>query len=97
MQLLTFENFASRANETFVLELGASSIDMTLSQVDKINSGPYPGMRREPFRLLFKCAALTILPQKNYAFRNAVLGRLSIFIVPVARARDGIVYEAVFN
>jgi len=97
LQLLTFETFASRADEIFVLELGDSSIDMTLSQVAKLKPSPYPGGRRDPFRLLFKCVALTILPQKNYTFRNAALGRLSIFIVPVARDRDGIVYEAVFN
>jgi hypothetical protein len=37
------------------------------------------------------------LPQATYAIENATLGRLDIFIVPVGRVSDGLVYEAVFT
>lgn len=97
MQLLQFETFAARANEMFSLELGASNIDMRLVHVTKLKPHPYPGMRRDPFSLIFKCALQTILPQRTYSFKNDALGTLSIFIVPRGRERDGIVYEAVFN
>jgi hypothetical protein len=97
MQLLDFETFASRANEAFALEVGEASVDLTLVQVSKLTPHPYPGMRRAPFRLLFKCPKLTILPQKIYSFRNATMGQLSIFIMPIGRDKDGILYEAIFN
>ncbi len=97
MQLLQFETFASRANEVFSVELGESNIDMRLVHVSKLNPYPYPGMRRDPFCLVFKCAMQTILPQRIYSFSNDTLGKLSIFIVPKARDPEGIVYEAVFN
>lgn len=97
MQLLQFETFAPRANEVFSLELGESNIDMRLVRVAKLRPHSYPGMRRDPFSLIFKCAMQTILPQRIYPFKNDVLGTLSLFIVPRGREPDGIVYEAVFN
>jgi len=97
MQVLTIEAFAPRANETFSLDLGDSAVEMTLVNVGRLKPHVYPGMRRDPFRLLFKCAKQTILPQQTYCFRNPAMGTLPIFIVPVGRERDGVVYEAVFN
>jgi hypothetical protein len=38
-----------------------------------------------------------LLPQKTYPFTNPGMGKLSIFIVPIAREKDGVIYEAVFN
>lgn len=97
MQLLTFETFASHLHETFALELGDSHIDIALVEATKLKPNRYPGMQREPFRLRFKCAKQTILPQKIYPFSHADMGKLGIFIVPIGRDRDGIVYEAIFN
>jgi hypothetical protein len=97
MQILQFETFAARANEVFSLELGESNIDMRLVHVARLKPHPYPGMRRDPFSLIFKCTMQTILPQRTYSFKNDVLGTLSMFIVPRGRDRDGIVYEATFN
>ena len=97
MQLLQFETFAARANEVFSLELGASNIDMRLVHVARHQPHDYPGRRRDPFSLIFKCGMQTILPQRTYSFKNDVLGTLCIFIVARGREPDGIVYEAVFN
>lgn len=97
MQLLQFETFAARANEVFSLELGDTNIDMRLVNVARLQPHPYPGRRRDPFSLIFKCGMQTILPQRIYSFKNDALGTLSIFIVPRGRDPDGIVYEAVFN
>jgi hypothetical protein len=94
---LNFETFAPRTNETFSIELAGSWIDVTLVQAVKLPVRAFPGIRRDPFRLLFKCPKLTILPQNTYSIRNATMGKFDIFIVPVGRDRDGIVYEAVFN
>lgn len=97
MQILQFETFAPRANEVFSVDLGESNLDMHLVQVNRLTPHPYPGMRRDPFSLIFKCAMQIILPQRIYSFKNETLGTLSLFIVPRARDRDGIVYEAIFN
>jgi hypothetical protein len=97
MQILSFEKFAPHLRETFSLSLGESSVDMTL--VDAMRGRPrqVAGLRTEPFSLYFKSSSQVVLPQRLYPFSNAGLGNLAIFIVPVARDRDGIVYEAVFN
>ena len=97
MQLLTFESFAPHLNSNFSLKLGESSVDLTLTQATKQPLRPYPGMMREPFSLYFRSASQVVLPQRIYPFDHDGMGRLEIFIVPVAREPQGIVYEAVFN
>ncbi len=92
-----YENFAPLLNETFQVGLGESSVEMTLTQATKGKPQEWEGLRKEPFYLLFKCQKPVILPQKIYPFENSTLGKLEIFIVPVARDKDGIVYQAVFN
>jgi len=47
--------------------------------------------------LYFKCAKPVILPQKICPFQKPGFGAMDIFTVPVAREKDGIVYQAVFN
>lgn len=97
MQLLTFESFAPHLNSTFALKLGESSLDLTLTQATKPPMRPYPGMMREPFSLYFKSGSPVVLPQRIYPLAHDAMGRLDIFIVPIARDAQGIVYEAVFN
>jgi hypothetical protein len=93
----SYEAFAGRLNEAFQVSLGTSSVEMTLIQATKAPPRDIEGLRKEPFALLFKCASLVVLPQKIYPFANSAFGKLDIFIVPVARDRDGIVYQAIFN
>jgi hypothetical protein len=97
MGFLQFESFGPRVSETFRLVLGAGGVDMTLLLAQKLPNRPYPGQIREPFRLHLKSPHRTILPQAIYRFENDAMGKLDIFIVPVARDRDGIIYEAIFN
>jgi len=93
----TYEGFASHLNETFQVALGTSSVEMTLVQATKGTPRDWEGLRKEPFSLFFKCPKPVILPQRVYPFANPGLGKMEIFIVPIARERDGIVYQAVFN
>ncbi len=97
MALLTFESFSPHVNSTFALGLGESGMDLTLTRATRQPVRPYPGMVREPFSLIFRSGSPVVLPQRIYPFTHAELGRLEIFIVPVAREPQGIVYEAVFN
>jgi len=93
----TYEGFARHLNETFQVGLGTSSVDMTLVRATKGQPRDWEGLRKEPFSLYFKCARPVILPQRIYPFESSGFGKMDIFIVPIARERDGIVYQAVFN
>jgi hypothetical protein len=93
----SYEGFASHLNETFQVVVGEASVEMILVQATKGKPREWEGLRKEPFALLFKCAKPVILPQKVYPFRNQGFGKMDIFIVPVARDKDGIVYQAIFN
>lgn len=97
MRILTFEAFSPHVNSTFSLGLGESTVELTLTQAAKQPVQPYPGMMREPFSLFFRSATPVVLPQRQYPFKHASLGRLDIFIVPIGRDPQGIVYQAVFN
>ena len=97
MQALSYESFAGQVRETFSLSLGVSSVDMTLIDAQRRPARIVAGLRAEPFTLYFKSQSQVVLPQRIYAFKNANMGTLNIFIVPIGREPDGIVYEAVFN
>jgi hypothetical protein len=97
MQVLSYEFFAGHLRETFSISLGETSLEMTLVEARRRPPRTIAGIRAEPFNLYFKCANPVVLPQKMYSFRVKGAERMDIFIVPVGRERDGIVYEAVFN
>jgi hypothetical protein len=65
--------------------------------VDVSTSGPGGGPRRAPFALHLRSREATVRPQRTYALRHPVLGRLEVFLVPVGREGAGVLYEAIFN
>jgi hypothetical protein len=95
--VLQFESFSPHLGSTFELQLGESTVDLTLTQAAKTPTQVYPGMVREPFTLVFRSASVVVLPQRIYPFKHPSMGALSIFIVPIGREPQGIVYQAVFN
>ncbi|MCT7667513.1 DUF6916 family protein [Shinella kummerowiae] len=97
MDLLTLQHFAGCVGQAFDLSLGESTVPLTLSEARPSAQQILPGMRREPFSLLFRSHSAIVLPQQIYRLKNMSLGILDIFLVPVARDKDGIVYQAVFN
>lgn len=97
MQLLSHETFAARANETFDLGMGESAMPLTLVEVQPLTTHAYPGMLRSPFSLMFRSGSPVVLPQKVYRLKNATMGPVDIFLVPVGRDVSGVVYQAVFN
>ena len=54
-------------------------------------------VHRAPFSLLFRNSSAFLFPQQTYRLRHTRLGEIGIFLVPVARERDGFLYQAVFN
>ena len=97
MRIVSLEEFAAAANQGFDLSLGESSTPLTLVEMKPLPVQPYPGMTRAPFSLIFRGASPVVLPQKLYSLNNATLGRLDLFLVPVGRDREGVLYQAVFN
>jgi Domain of unknown function (DUF6916) len=97
VQFLNFEFFSPHVNSTFALGLGEASVELTLTKAQKLTVHPFPGMMREPFSLFFRSSMAVVLPQRIYPFKHDALGDLDIFIVPIARDPQGIVYQALFN
>ena len=95
--MMSIQNFAGAANQEFEISMGESAMSVTLIEVKPLKPQPFPGMLREPFSLLFKSQSRVILPQKIYRMKNASLGDLEIFLVPVAQDAGAVVYQAVYN
>jgi hypothetical protein len=53
--------------------------------------------RQERFSLLFRGPPESVLPQWNYSIQHDQLGTFDLFLVPVGREKEGVLYEAVFN
>ena len=85
--------FESRIEQTF--QVGEGPIEVKLVECNRLKS--HPGGLREPFALLFRGALNPFLSQRTYPLQNDGTAPIEIFLVPVARDADGILYEAVFN
>lgn len=96
MELLTLEHFAGCLNETFRADLNDGSIDFVLVEA-RPAANVMPGAARAPFSLLFRNSSALLFPQQIYRMHHPRLGGVDIFIVPIARERDGFLYQAIFN
>jgi hypothetical protein len=97
MRFLNVADFGGCQNETFDVNLGESTLTLTLVEIRKLKTRPVPGQVRDPFSLIFQSQMHVVLPQKIYNMHNSRIGNLGIFIVPVGRNAHGIFYEALFN
>lgn len=94
--LPAYADFAAALGEHFDLVAGEAMVRLTLTEATA--TGPSPlDPARETFSLLFRDTTQRVLPQGTWRMRNATLGELDIFLVPVARDKDGTSYEAVFG
>lgn len=96
MNLLTLEHFAATLNETFVAEKdgGASFV---LVEARPLEGPVFQMLTRPPFSLLFRNGSPILFSQKIFQLKHAAFGEIGIFMAPVARDRDGFLYQAVFN
>ena len=97
MQLMTLEQFAGCLNETFRVALNDGEVDFVLVEAQPLKQPSRADAVRTPFSLLFLNTAALVFPQQLYPMRHPRLGDFSIFIVPIARNKDGFIYQAVFN
>jgi len=96
MELLTLEHFAGCVNETFQAALKEGEIEFVLVEARPLQGGA-PNPLRAPFSLLFRNSAALLFPQQTYRMRHGRVGGFDIFLVPIAREREGFLYQAVFN
>ncbi|NLS01687.1 hypothetical protein HGP17_33035 [Rhizobium sp. P38BS-XIX] len=97
MGIVALEHFAPCVGEGFDVDMGTASVTFTLTEVRPLPDRGFAGMTRAPFSLLFRSGSKVVLPQQIYRLKNATLGILDIFLVPVARDQEGIIYQAIFN
>lgn len=96
MELLTLDHFAGCVNETFHAALNEGDIEFVLVEARLIGAAA-PGQARAPFSLLFRNGAALLFPQQIYRMRHPRVGDVGIFLVPIAREREGFLYQAIFN
>jgi hypothetical protein len=96
MDLLTLEHFSGCVNETFTAALNEGEIEFVLVEARPIEQR-MPNAMRVPFSLLFRNTAVFLFPQQIYQMRHPRIGEVGIFLVPIAREREGFLYQATFN
>lgn len=98
MELLTLDHFARHVNETFSAALNDGEVPFVLVEARALSSSQVmPGAARVPFSLLFRNTSAFLFPQQTYLMRHESVGEIGIMLVPVAREREGFLYQAIFN
>jgi hypothetical protein len=93
---LSVDDFAPTVGEPYALDLdGQGTLDFTLVEARALGDGS-PAGGRPPFSIVFRGPLDPQLPQRTYGIAHERLGRLLIFLVPIARDEDGMRYESVF-
>ena len=91
MTQLTSADFPVSDTPDFTIDLGEHGV-MALRVVD-VRQGDAP----RPFAVLFAGPASPVLAQRTFDVVHADLGTFPLFLGPVARTDEAVIYEAVFN
>ena len=73
---------------------GASAIELAVESVQDL---PGHRMREAPFSLVLRGPRAPLLAQATYALVHPRLGRIEVFLVPIAQDANSSRYEATFN
>ena len=93
---LTKETFVPVKGSLFQLAI-ENRPAIPLELVEVAGNGLQGRARREQFSLRFRGPASPALAQRIYRLEHATLGTLEIFLVPIQKDPDGMIYEAVFT
>ncbi len=96
MHLLTLQDFAGCLNESFHAALKDGEIEFVLVEARPLPQTAHQAARA-PFSLLFRNGSALLFPQQTYRMRHDRVGGFDIFLVPIAREREGFLYQAIFN
>lgn len=90
----TLERFEMALNSHFEIEIpDTGNQSLELVELARYPSGPAVST----FSAIFRGLPDQPFGQGMYLVRHASLGEASLFLVPIARAADGMRYEAVFS
>jgi hypothetical protein len=73
---------------------GPMTLELAVASVEEL---PPHRLRPQPFSLILRGARERPLVQGTYALRHPRLGRIDVFLVPIAPDAGGARYEATFN
>lgn len=91
---LTAATFSEILNTKFRLNFpDADVLELELVKVEDFGSTAI----QERFTVLFRGPLDRGVTQGSYSFEHDTLGTFDLFIVPIAREEEGMVYEAAFN
>jgi hypothetical protein len=94
IESLTLSDFEPHIGDGFSVNAGHSVLSLTLKVAKPLGTALRQG---GAFALHFGGPAAPVLPQSIYPFRHAGLGTLDLFIVPIGREKEGVIYEAIFT
>jgi len=94
LENVTVDSFEGRVGDRFDLDADGETHELTLDECKRLGSA---ALEREPFSLVFLGPGEPILPQRTYPLSHQELGRLEIFLVPIAQDDDGTRYQAIFS
>jgi hypothetical protein len=100
LRSLTYETVRGYLGQNFQIRFDdGRTIDLNLEHVDLLMEKHInPRMKRDAFSMQFRGPLAPQLSQSTYPiYHDALGGPLHIFLVPLSRAENGYLYEAVFN
>jgi len=90
----THKHFKKTIGDRLLVDAkGVDCVELTSIEVKP----SHEGTKRRPFVLTFRGSVDVQLPQSIYTLNHKKLGKLEIFLVPVAQDKKYVHYEAVFN
>jgi|GEM_PF-558713 len=94
MKILAPKDFAKHVNSTFhVMDDPGGTYSLTLTSLTESKRNP----RFQVFSLYFRGSGNRILPQRTYKLNHAMLDEIDLFLVPMGKDQDGVIYEAAFD
>jgi hypothetical protein len=95
VKLISYEPFYEHVDSEFTIITPKLTpiITLQLQQTIRIAFDQF----KEQFALIFQGPLHPLLSQQTFELEHEQLGKMQLFIVPVARDANGIQYEAVFN
>src|SRR5437879_2873096 len=87
-------DFEAHLGEIFYLQRPDEPVALRLVQVRKLGQATRAG---GAFALELVSPVGSMLPQATYTLDHSALGSLAIFLVPIGRTQDGVIYEAIFT
>ncbi|HKX28050.1 MAG TPA: hypothetical protein VJ302_10180 [Blastocatellia bacterium] len=94
LDILHYKDFAPHVNTNFRIQINPGrTLEIELIKVEDRSCSP----RQELFILTFRAPSNTPPLQQLFQMSHHSLGTGIMFLVPISRDEDGLIYEAVFN